>query len=476
MSRTATASRPARAPRSGFRRLLTTASAAVVLAVLGALLPAIPAAAAGLGLTIDTSRPQVALITVTHPGAPSLGASLRRNGGPWLALPSCVAASGQVAQGCSWGPPLDAGTYEVMATGGGETIFRTMTVPEFKPTIEVAGDGSVAVTFTNPNGSGTWYRMVPYAIDTESYDAAIDAPASGGPTTRVVIPKERFRAGVGYLMDVSYSTTVPMGRVSSGFSLQVVGYPVFTAPRDVRVTLPNNNISIGLSAPEVSPDDLQYRFRYRVQGTSAWTVIDTGASSGHIGTVTPGYTYEITVTTLNVVNGVKYEHGTSPIVLASPFGPPDAPQVSAPVIGNRSLSVTGGFPTRQLAPSNAAEGKWEIGEATTAGGAPAWRAVTPTVSGTTYGFSGLVAGRYYSVRAQAVNEAGTSDWTTLFSGAQMTGSPDAPRITAGTPRDRGLALDVDVPQSAGAASTGLRFEIATVTGGVVGAWSAITAT
>ncbi|BDI24147.1 hypothetical protein L3i23_29230 [Herbiconiux sp. L3-i23] len=331
----------------------------------------------------------------------------------------------------------------------------------------------MTLDFPSPSGSSTVYSYSVYATDGSMDTADFTGTTS---SSSLVLPKSRFRSDVGYIFTASYSTSIPQGRVTSGTTVFGAVVPIYPAPENFSITLPNNNISLHMTLPGNRPTDMGLRIRYRVQGTSTWNVVDTSSTSGFIGTVTGGSVYEFTVTTLNRVGGVSYEHSTTGVVLASPFGPPSAPSLSALAAGNRSLAVDATYPTAALAPSIAADAEWQIGSSSTQGGPITWTTVAPSVAAGRYTFGNLVAGTYYSVQTRAKNEAGTSSWVPLTLPDRMTGSPLDPTIRGISQIPGGLSADITVPSATGAESTGLSWQIARVTGGVTGAWTAATPT
>ncbi|WP_251856992.1 fibronectin type III domain-containing protein [Herbiconiux sp. L3-i23] len=205
-----------------------------------------------------------------------------------------------------------------------------------------------------------------------------------------------------------------------------------------------------------------------------WTAITPAVSADGVtrtfDNLTAGTEYRVRTRAINSAGAGAWTESSTVRAIAEP---------AQPVIG--SLTPADGriladvsFPSTDANPSNANAAVWHVG--TTTDGVTSWSRVYPVLTDGVWVISGLDNGTAYRLRVYSMNSVAGSQWRYAAAPVTPVELPGAPVVVSATRGDASLSARITVPSSAAAPSTGVEWQIATVTSGVVGTYAAVTPT
>ena len=246
----------------------------------------------------------------------------------------------------------------------------------------------------------------------------------------------------------------------SDWSTSATGTPAAQAPDApgrLTVNAGDRQLVVSWTAPSDNGDSIiDYSVQYR-QGAGSWLnheglrISTSTGTSTIIDSLTNGQPYQVRVRAVNSVGPGSW----SPIRIAEPKAePPFAPTTPRLIAGNAQLRVTWTAPSDNGDPINDYNVQYRRGNS------GRWIDHEPssTSTSTSVTITGLINGRGYQVRVQAVNLIDSSDWSDFETGtptAEPPSAPTAPRLTSGNGE---LEVSWSMPSINGAAISGYNVE------------------
>lgn len=442
-------------------RLRALALITAAIALIGGLVPTVPAQAAddpALVVTVDATYARFPSVTVTaSDGSVLPSVDVAATHPDWTTqFFSCVA--GQL---CKDAPILGGGgNWTFTATAIGFAPVATVAaIADWVPASWVNPDQSVGVSFPDA-GPGAVYN----------YSFVLDgggAPITADTTDRAVtISSDRFVAGGTYVPSFSYKANpLDSGVIDGPHSIQDFFLDIaFGAPVGFSVLPGDRQIALSWDAYAGATGYRAY-IRNLDDGTSS--SVDTASTSYLWTGLTNGVNYDFHLTTKkDTVESVDSVH-----LAGIPFTTPLAGTELQVIARNASGEVTVNFPTSLARPSIASDALWE---ASVDGGI--FTAVVMAFTGSTIAVTGLLNGHDYVLRAKAKNAAGESPaWVTSNSFRPLN-VPAAPALANPIVGDLSASVTATFPSSQEAPAVGRVWEMSIFTDGTAGAWVSVTPT
>ena len=309
------------------------------------------------------------------------------------------------------------------------------------------GNAQLRVTWSVPSGNGadiTGYK-VEYRTGSSGWT---DHPFSGTGTSTIILP---LINGQSYKVQVRAINSAGNGSWAS--ATDTPGPEVPDAPGAPGLTPGNGELEVSWSAPSGNGAAISgYNVQYRT-GTNNWrnhnpsSTSTSTFTSATITGLTNGRDYQVQVRAINSAGPGSW----SPTRIAEPEAqPPFAPTTPRLIAGNAQLRVTWTAPSDNGDPINDYNVQYRRGNS------GRWIDHEPssTSTSTSVTITGLINGRGYQVRVQAVNLIDSSDWSDFETGtptAEPPSAPTAPRLTSGNGE---LEVSWSMPSINGAAISG----------------------
>ncbi len=307
------------------------------------------------------------------------------------------------------------------------------------PTLE-AGNGQLTVNWTPPADNGgspiTAYELRHSDDGGSNWSEDIttaDAPAASAAITNLT-------NGTPYVAQVRARNSAGAGDWS-GSSDGAIPITVPLAPNAFTLAVSMQTITASWAAPTDTGGSaiIRYELQYRVVGTRAWesATADADTYTLTIPNLTKGAEYEAQV---YAVNGQGNGNPTEIMKITIPATKPAA--LSAPTLtgGNAQITAAWTAPDDGGSPITEYHVQHRTSAASTWSTTDTDNIATITDGTTSHPITGLTNGASYHVRVRAVNDIGTSDWSTPATGTTV--------ISATQTTSSGTAATVDLSAAA----------------------------
>jgi titin len=317
-----------------------------------------------------------------------------------------------------------------------------LTVPDAPTSLMgSAGDTQVALTWSAPTSDGG-SAITDYVVELSADSGTNWSPFSDGTSTATGATVTGLTNGTAYIFRVAAINEAGTGAYSTD-SGPLTPATTPDAPTSVSGTAGNTEVSLTWSAPAIDGGSAitDYEVEYSSDSGTTWTPFADGTSTATSATVTGlsnGTAYIFKVAAVNAVGTGSFSSNSGSV---TPANTPDAPTSVSGTAGNSEVSLTWSAPASD---GGNAITDYEIEYSSDSGGT--W---TPFSDGTSTSTSatvtGLSNGTAYIFRVAAVNEVGTSSFSTESSSVTPANTPDAPTGVSGTAGNTEVSLTWSAP-------------------------------
>ena len=336
------------------------------------------------------------------------------------------------------------------ATSNSFTITpRAPDVPPGAPTdlTAVAGNSSVRLTWRAPNTTGTSeldsyeFRVV---RDNDNTWTDWESTDSKSPALNV----SNLDNGIEYAFQVRARNQTLPGTASHTTTATPTA-TISTAPRALRATPANNQVTLNWSAPSNNggASITRYEYRYDTHADNTWTGW-TNAGNGLskiLTNLTNGTTYAYQVRAVNR-HGASVGSNIVSVLIPIPAGAPGVPTAFSATAQNESVSLAWTAPS-----GNAVSGYQYRRDTNNDDTWSGWYTLGNTTSHTV---SSLTNGTLYGFQVRAYNSSGAGGVTSTQTATPKPtqNPPTAPRLSSATGGDRQVTLTWTQPTSQGSSA------------------------